>query len=90
MLTSPHNMKTSLNVTTENYFDIAEALHAWLSLNHEGQWSETYKLLCRSQFRPGASWSESRVEAENEYYPEINADNAADLMDAVEAILESR
>lgn len=76
-----------LTVDRENYFDVAEALHAWLSLNHEGQWSETYKLLCRSRFKPGPMWRESRVESENFYFAEITAENAARLMDEIEAIL---
>jgi hypothetical protein len=81
------DMDTMITVDQDNYFDVAEALHAWLSLNHEGQWSDTYRLLCRSQFKPGASWSESRVEAENPYFSEITADNALALMEAVEAQL---
>lgn len=79
-----------LTVDTENYFDVAEALHAWLSLNHEGQSSDTYALLCRSQFNPGPSWSESRVERDNFYFAEIDADNVERLMGEVEAFLETK
>jgi len=58
---------------TENYFDQAEALHTVLTLWHEGQASKKYELLCRSQFKPAPSWSESRVEIENEFFPEIES-----------------
>jgi len=75
------------DVSRENYFEVAEALHCWLSLNHEGQFSETYKLLCRSRFNPGPLWSESRCETENAYVSEITAENALELMEAVESFL---
>lgn len=60
-----------IEVNEDNYFDVAEALHACLIAWHGGQWSETYRLLCRSKFKPGMAWSESLVEQENEYYAEI-------------------
>lgn len=34
-----------LKVDGENYCDIAEALHCWLTLNHEGMSSKHYELL---------------------------------------------
>jgi hypothetical protein len=67
-------------VTKDNYFEIAEAIHCWLSLNHEGQSSHTYWLLCQSKFKPGAVWSEQRVTEDNEYFPLINKDNVEGLM----------
>jgi hypothetical protein len=79
--------KPELIVTDENYFELAEAVHAWLSLNHEGQWSDTYRLLCRSKFNPGPMWSESRVESENPYFTEITAENAEQLMQAIDQFL---
>lgn len=56
-------------ITEDNYFDVAEALHAVLMLWHDG--GRGYELLCRSEFKPGMAWSESRVEEENEYFSEI-------------------
>jgi len=43
-------------------FDSSECLHAYLSSNHGGQWTDAYRLLCESPFRPGPMWSESEVE----------------------------
>lgn len=83
-------ISNQLTVDRENYFDVAEALHCWLSLNHKGQWSDAYRLLCRSQFKPGPMWTESRCEAENPFVPEITAENAERLMNEVEAILAER
>lgn len=78
-------MKT---INSENYFDYAEALHCFLTLWHEGQTSLKYKLLCRSQFKPGPLWSESRVETENDYYAEINEENYKALFNELEQYLE--
>lgn len=64
-----------LQVDNENYFEIAEALHCYLTLNHRGLFSEEYELLCMSQFKPGSMWSETRCEEENVYYNEINENN---------------
>lgn len=76
---------------TENYFEQAEALHTVLTLWHEGQWSKKYELLCRSQFKPGHSWSESDVEENNEFYPIIEqySDNDLEiLMNEIKIYLE--
>jgi hypothetical protein len=43
-------------------FTAAEAVHAYCSLNHEGQWSKLYRLLSQSEFRPGPLWSEAYVD----------------------------
>lgn len=75
-------------INSENYFDYAEALHCFLTLHHEGQNSTKYALLCRSQFKPGPLWSESRCEAENEYYAEITEENYQDLFEQLEKYLE--
>lgn len=66
-------------INQENYFDYAEALHCYLTLNHEGLWSTEYELLCKSKFRPSPLWSESKVELENEVYSLINKDNFESL-----------
>jgi hypothetical protein len=81
----------------ENYFDQAEALHTVLTLWHDGQWSETYALLCRSKFKPGPFWSESEVQKNNSYYQELEqwtSDNQIDklrqLMDEIEHFLDNQ
>lgn len=58
-------------IDDDNYFEIAEAIHTVLTLWHDGSYG--YELLCRSQFEPSMSWSESTVIDENEYYGEVNA-----------------
>lgn len=82
---------------TENYFDQAEALHAVLTLWHGGQHSETYVLLCKSQFRPGVSWTISGVERENPYFSEIEewvkngeTEKLTLLMEEIERFLEEK
>lgn len=35
-------------------FAAAQGLHWWLSENHEGQWSEEYRMLCELDYNPGA------------------------------------
>jgi hypothetical protein len=71
-------------VTQENYFEVYEACHTWLSLNHGGQWTDEYKLLSQSVFNPGPMWTEGRVMQENEYYPKINKDNVRELFYAAQ------
>ena len=51
-------------------FQVMAAAYAWCSLNHGGQWSPEYALLCAIDFNPEQSWSESRELEENEYAPE--------------------
>jgi hypothetical protein len=62
-------------IDKENYFDIAEAIHCYLSLNHDGQWSDKYAALCASKFIPGPLWNETRCIDENYYFSEINDGN---------------
>lgn len=83
-------MKYTL-LDTDNYFDQSEAVHCFLTLNHEGQSSKKYELLCRSEFKPGHSWSESRVESENEFYSEVESwsdENIETFMDELDAFFE--
>lgn len=79
-----------LNITSENYFEIAEAVHAFCSLNHHGQSCEMYSILSRSPFRPGPMWSETRVLKENEFYSQINEENVSDIFERLELFLETR
>lgn len=55
-------------------FEICEAIYCYASLNHDGQWSELYRILCESPFRPGPLWSESRCLKENSYIERITTD----------------
>lgn len=63
----------ALALLAENRFEIVEAVYAWCSLNHTGQYSAEYELLCHigKQFHPGSIWNESRVARENVYYRDI-------------------
>ena len=50
-------------------FQIHAAIYTYASLNHRGQWSDLYGILCSSEFNPGHMWKESREIEENEFYP---------------------
>ncbi len=56
----------------ENFFDQAEAVYTFCILNHEGMFSTKYKVSCRLDFKPGHGWSESQVELDNIFYPEVS------------------
>lgn len=76
-----------LMLKEDGYFDLAEAIHCYLSLYHEGQGSFKYALLSRSLFRPGPLWKESRCEKENDFYPlvqELSDDEIEMFMDEIE------
>jgi hypothetical protein len=60
------NESIKIEINEENYFDIAEASHAVMTLWHDGKYG--YVILCKSQFRPGPVWRESNVENENDYF----------------------
>lgn len=48
-------------------FELAEAVHAYASVNHGGQGSELYEILSTSEFVPGPMWKERHV-MESEAY----------------------
>lgn len=75
-------------VNEENFMDAVEALYTWLILNHEGQGSEKYELQCRMNYNPGMGFSESRVEAENYFYGEINEDNYLQIFEEIMLFME--
>ena len=60
-----------IEITHDNYFEIAEALHAVLTLWHDGK--HGYAVLCKSQFKPGHGWRTSTVEEENYYFNDIES-----------------
>lgn len=71
-------------VDSENYFDIAEAIYTFCSLNHGGQSCPLYSILSMSSFRPSPLWSESKVETENYWYCELNENNIQDWNESLE------
>jgi len=74
-----------IELDEENIAYVAEALHAVLSLHHEGQNSKKYELLSMSPFKPSHFWSESKVEEENLFFQEI--ENLSDDDDALEDLM---
>lgn len=78
-------MKITIN--SENYFDIAEVIHCYASLNHSGQWSDLYSVLSESEFNPGPSWSETRVLRENEFYNELTEKTCLELHEQLKTFM---
>lgn len=76
-----------LEINSDTYFDIAEALYTWLCLNHKGQWSDEYRRLCQLQFKPGAGWTEQRVMNGNLYFDTIDENNNQEIFDRLLAFL---
>lgn len=79
----------TVTINHDNYFEVAEAIHCYCSLNHSGQASEQYSILSRSQFKPSPTWTETRCEIENEFYSEINDENVSELFEELEKFLGS-
>ena len=79
-----------MRINADNYFDYAEAVHCFATLSHEGQWSELYSILSRSEFKPGPFWSEHDVVNDNPVYGEIDSDNVAILFSELQEYLEGR
>lgn len=44
-----------MKVTSENYFDVGQALYWFCSLHHEGQGSEKYRILSNLGYNPAMS-----------------------------------
>lgn len=71
-------------------YDVYDAIHCYLSVNHEGQGSKKYELLSRSVFKPGPLWSETRMMLENPYYENVSLlsdEEIEQLMTKCEAML---
>lgn len=77
-------------ITEDNYFEYAEAIYCFCSLNHDGQNSELYSILSQSEFRPGMLWSESRCESENSVYSELTESNISELFNELCGFLNSK
>ena len=63
-----------------DYEECYEAIHAYCCLNHSGQFSELYRMLSTSDFKPGFYWNETTVERENIAYDFVK--------DAIETYVE--
>jgi hypothetical protein len=79
-----------MKINSENYFEIAEALHCYLTLNYEGQGSEKYEYLCKSDFRPGLLWSENKVIKENCFYAALTEENWKKIFDDLTEFLKEK
>jgi hypothetical protein len=79
-----------LTVNEENFFDIAEAIHCFATLNHEGQTSALYSILSQSEFRPGPLWSESRVMEENDWFHELTEENIESTFENLQKFMPER
>ena len=79
-----------IEINDDNYFDVAEAIHAFCSSWHNGQTSELYSILSQSQFEPGPLWSESRVELENDFYSELTEANISEYFKSLNKFLDER
>lgn len=79
-----------MRVNEDNYFEVAEAIHCFCTLNHSGQTSELYSILSRSEFKPGAAWSETQVEQENYFYPELTEQNVSEIFEELTTFLKGK
>lgn len=62
-----------------NLFEIAEAVHCYATLNHNGMSSDLYLVLSQSLFQPGPLWTETRCLEENEYVSLLDDETCIDL-----------
>lgn len=81
---------SQIEINQDNYFEIAEAIHCYASLNHTGLWSDLYSVLSMSEFRPGMLWSESRCEEENEYVSLLDDETCIELAQKLNEFLTER
>jgi len=81
-----------LKMEKHEIFELTEALYTFAVLNHSGQWSDLYALQCKigQYFNPSMGWSESETELSNEFYHEITEDNAQNIWNRVEYVLDYR
>ena len=84
------NAVCKYDVNDDNYFDVAEAIHAFCILWHSGQNSELYSIFSQSEFKPGMAWSESVVEKENEFYSELTEQNVSSWFESLNNYLASK
>ncbi len=85
-------MKQSiLQMEKHEIFDLTEALYVFAVLNHGGMYSDLYKLQCEvgTYFNPSPLLSFEEVE-NNNYYSEIDEDNAQCIWNRVKYVLDNR
>lgn len=73
-------------------FELVEACYTFACLNHSGQWSDLYSLMCEigQEFKPGMAWSETQVEQENQFYNDIDEENIHHIWARCQYVLENR
>jgi hypothetical protein len=81
-----------LKLDKHEIFDLTEALYTFAILNHSGMWSELYSLQCQisDYLSVGCGYSESDVEENNMYYPEITEENAPYIWNRIKYYLDNR
>ena len=81
-----------LKLEKHEIFDLVEALYTFAILHHGGISSDLYSLQCEigQIYKAGHGFSESDIEENNQYYPEITEDNARQIWDKVNYVLENR
>ena len=64
------NQSSLYDMEDESYvqFQIHAAIYAYASMNHSGQGSDLYRILCCSEFNPGPMWTETEEMDSNEFY----------------------
>jgi hypothetical protein len=73
-------------------FELTEALYVFCILNHSGMSSELYSIQCQigQHYKAGYGFSESKIEEENMFYPEITEDNVPLIWTRLEYVLDNR
>lgn len=81
-----------LAMEKHDIFELTEALYTFAILNHGGMHSDLYSLQCEigQHYSAGHGFSESEIEEENIFYPEITEDNVRNIWNRVEYYLENR
>jgi len=86
-------MKQSiLAMDKHDIFELTEALYTFCVLYHSGISSELYSISSQilSYYSPSRGFSESVVEQDNIFYPEITEDNAQYIWNRLEYYLDNR
>lgn len=66
-------------------FNVMAAAYAWCSLNHGGQGSREYALLCAIPFNPGPFWSdEQELDSGENFYARETAEWLSDSANWIE------
>ena len=81
-----------LKMDKNDIFELTEALYTFAVLNHGGMRSDLYSIQSQisTVYTPSMGWSESDVEIENMFYPEITEENIQGVWNRVSYYLENR